>query len=374
MSAFWTLAALCVALLAALWWSLALKAGGSDAGLRRLISRLDLLLSLPDRGKTPEACCSAVLDAAVAALAAERGAVYVHDRARGALVPTALAGNGAEELKGKEIGIEEGLIGRAFTTRRLQRSGGAEALAVPLFTAGESVGVLALYGAADGRRRLAAGDERFLALLAREAALALRQLEAAEGQDEFTLEMLQVLARAAETKDQTLGDSERARALARRVAAALGLPAADVRRVEYAAMLHKVGKIGIDQALLSKPGKLTAAEYEQIKKYTTIGHEILSKSRALEPVARVVRHQQEWYNGKGYPDGLRGDDIPIGARIVAVVNAWEAMRADRPYRKALSREAAVAELKKGAGGQFDPAVVVAFLAGAEASASAPSAS
>ena len=181
-------------------------------------------------------------------------------------------------------------------------------------------------------------------------------------QEEFTLEMLQVLARAAETKDHTLGDSERARALARQVAVALGLSRDEVRRVEYAAMVHKVGKIGIDQALLSKPGKLTAAEYEQIKKYTTIGHEILSRSRALEPVARIVRHQQEWYNGKGYPDGLEGEAIPIGARIVAVVNAWEAMRTDRPYRKALPPETAFAELKKGAAAQFDPGVVEAFLA------------
>src|SRR5581483_3617819 len=123
-------------------------------------------------------------------------------------------------------------------------------------------------------------------------------------QDEFTMDMLAVLARAAETKDQTLGDSERSRDLARRVAQALGLPPGDIRRIEYAAMVHKVGKIGVDQALLSKPGKLSPAEYAKIQRYTTIGHEILSRSKALEPVARIVLHQQEWFNGKGYPDGL----------------------------------------------------------------------
>ena len=134
-----------------------------------------------------------------------------------------------------------------------------------------------------------------------------------------------------------------------------------VRYVEYAMMLHGVGKMGIDQAILSKPGKLTPEEFEQVKKHTTIGHRILARVKFLGPVAKMVLYHQEWFNGKGYPEGLKGEEIPLGSRIVAVVNAWEAMLSDRPYRKALTAAAATSELQKGAGAQFDPKVVDAFL-------------
>ncbi|MCX5789584.1 MAG: hypothetical protein NTX64_13930 [Elusimicrobia bacterium] len=189
--------------------------------------------------------------------------------------------------------------------------------------------------------------------------VAIRRLNA---QEAFYLEVLQVLARAIDAKD-TLGGgtSHRARLLARGLTAELGLSASSARHVEYAAMLHRIGRIGIDPSLLNKPGKLTAKEYEEIQKYTAIGHDILAQSKFLGPVARIILHQQEWFNGRGYPEGLKGDAIPIGSRVVGLINAWEAMRSERPYRKALTQPEAVAELRKGAGTQFDPAVVEAFL-------------
>lgn len=379
MTAFWLLAGLCAALLAALWWALArlealpqapsamLRASAAQPVLDgRLKERLDALLALEDRGQlaaglvTRESFCRAVLEAACAALKANGGELFVLEEGKGSLVPVATLG--AREPGAREVRPGEGPAGRAFKSGKLERSAGEGVpfVSVPLVALGDSVGVLALYRA-NGGPAVDSTDESFLTLLAREAALALHHLRLLETQESFSIEMLQVLARAAETKDQALGNSERSRLLARKAAEELGMTPLEVRHVEYAAMLHRVGKIGIDQTLLSKPGKLSPAEYDQIKKYTTIGHAILSQAKSLEPVARIVLHQQEWHNGKGYPDGLQGDAIPIGSRIVAVVNAWEAMLQDRPYRRALSREAACGELKKGAGAQFDPKVVEAFL-------------
>ncbi len=180
--------------------------------------------------------------------------------------------------------------------------------------------------------------------------------------EEFYLEMVKTLARAVDSKDSyTHEHSERASVKARRLAARLGVEEPAARYVEYAALLHDIGKIGIDEAILLKPGKLTPEEYEVMKKHPIIGHQILSPVKYLGPVAEMVLYHQEWYNGQGYPEGLSGDRIPIGARIVAVIDAWDAMTSDRPYRKALSRDIAISELKRGAGTQFDPMVVEAFL-------------
>jgi HD-GYP domain-containing protein (c-di-GMP phosphodiesterase class II) len=178
----------------------------------------------------------------------------------------------------------------------------------------------------------------------------------------FYLEMVQTLARAVDSKDAyTHEHSDRARVKARKVALEMSLPEQMVRYVEYAALLHDIGKIGIDEAILLKPGKLTPEEYEQMKKHPIIGHQILSPVKYLGPVAQMVLYHQEWYDGRGYPEGLKGEEIPLGSRIVAVLDAWDAMTSDRPYRKALGREVAVGELKKGAGTQFDPRVVDTFL-------------
>jgi len=174
--------------------------------------------------------------------------------------------------------------------------------------------------------------------------------------------MVQTLARVIDAKDSYTGDhAGRARQKARRLAEELRMPAQMIRYVEYAALLHDIGKIGIDGGILSKPGKLTTEEYDEIKKHPAIGYQILSPIHFLGPVAQMVLYHQEWFNGMGYPEGLKGEEIPLGARIVATIDAWDAMRSDRPYRKALGTDIAESELTKGAGRQFDPQVVQAFL-------------
>jgi HD-GYP domain-containing protein (c-di-GMP phosphodiesterase class II) len=149
--------------------------------------------------------------------------------------------------------------------------------------------------------------------------------------------------------------------LATRVARSLGLGGEALDEIARAAELHDIGKVGIPDAILNKPSGLTGAEWEFIHQHTILGERILHGAPALRPVARLVRASHERWDGSGYPDGLRGEEIPLGARIVAVCDAYEAMTANRTYRAAVSHEVACRELVRSAGTQFDPEVVDAFL-------------
>ncbi|MFA4992134.1 MAG: HD domain-containing phosphohydrolase [Candidatus Omnitrophota bacterium] len=134
----------------------------------------------------------------------------------------------------------------------------------------------------------------------------------------------------------------------------------DAEELKTALLLHDIGKIGVPDALLHKNGNLTPEEFEVMKQHPEIGERIVQPIEKLKKVGKIIRHHQERYDGRGYPDGLKGEDIPLEARIVAVVDAYHAMVSDRPYRKALSENTALKELKDNAGTQFDPRIVEAF--------------
>ena len=142
----------------------------------------------------------------------------------------------------------------------------------------------------------------------------------------------------------------------------LGLLPEDLEDLRQAAELHDMGKVAIPDAILDKPGPLDDAEWEFMRRHTIIGERILQAAPALERVATIVRSTHERMDGKGYPDQLAGEAIPLAARIVLVCDAFEAMTADRSYRKAMSAEVAIEELERCAGAQFDPRVVAAFRA------------
>jgi two-component system, cell cycle response regulator len=150
--------------------------------------------------------------------------------------------------------------------------------------------------------------------------------------------------------------------LAEAVARALALDAEQIDHVRHAAALHDVGKMAIPDAILDKPGALDEAEWEFIRRHTIIGERIVAAAPALRPVAALVRSSHERWDGAGYPDALVGEDIPLGARIVSVCDAFDAMVADRPYRTGMDAADALTELERCSGSQFDPAVVDAFVA------------
>lgn len=180
--------------------------------------------------------------------------------------------------------------------------------------------------------------------------------------EETRFEAVMALAQAIEAKDlYTRGHSERTANYALQIADKLGLSDEEKGHIKYAAVLHDIGKIGIKGAILNKPGSLSEAEYEEIKTHPQKGVDIIRPVRFLAPVIPLILYHQERWDGKGYPEGLAGDKIPIGSRIISVLDARDAMTSDRPYRKALSREEAIRELKRCSGTQFDPKVVEVFL-------------
>jgi response regulator RpfG family c-di-GMP phosphodiesterase len=173
------------------------------------------------------------------------------------------------------------------------------------------------------------------------------------------VQTIRALSEAVDAKDAyTRGHSERVGVYASKIAREMNFPKDVIERVYIAGLLHDVGKIGVRDAVITKPERLTPEEYLEIKAHPEIGFRILEPVEFLRDVAPCVRHHHEWYDGsdRGYPDRLRGDQIPLPSRIILVADTVEAMTSDRPYRKALSLEAVVSEIRKYTGSQFDPKV------------------
>jgi HD-GYP domain-containing protein (c-di-GMP phosphodiesterase class II) len=141
----------------------------------------------------------------------------------------------------------------------------------------------------------------------------------------------------------------------------MNLDAEEVERIAAAALLHDIGKVAVPDSILSKPGELNDEEWDVMRRHSVVGERILRAVPGLGPVARMVRHGHERFDGTGYPDGLRGEEIPLGSRIVLACDAYDAMTSPRPYRDALTHEQAVAELIAGTGTQFDARIVDALL-------------
>ncbi|HEU0012795.1 MAG TPA: HD domain-containing phosphohydrolase [Longimicrobium sp.] len=196
-----------------------------------------------------------------------------------------------------------------------------------------------------------------------QAGVALRNADLKRELQSAYVSTITMLADAVEAKDPyTHGHCEMASRYARLVAERLELADYDSALVCYAALLHDVGKIGVSDGVLHKPGPLLPEEMELMRAHVRVGHDLLCTIPALRAVADVVLHHHEWYDGAGYPDGLRGEQIPMPARIVAAVDAYCAMVTRRSYKEAYTREHARAELLRCAGTQFDPDVVQALLA------------
>ncbi len=176
------------------------------------------------------------------------------------------------------------------------------------------------------------------------------------------LDTIAALAAAIDAKDgNTNGHSERLSRYAVSIAGCLGLGESRIKVIDYAARLHDIGKIGVPDRILNKPGKLTPDEWAEMKAHSLRGAAIIEPLEFLKKVVPIVRHHHERFDGSGYPGRLKGKRIVLGARILAVADAFEAMTIDRPYQKARNTEEAKEELRKNKDSQFDPKVVDVFL-------------
>lgn len=172
---------------------------------------------------------------------------------------------------------------------------------------------------------------------------------------------LETLVDALDVREhETCAHSFRVRTYTMHLARLSGYPWSMQTALERAALLHDIGKIAISDAILLKPAKLTPEQFEEVKKHAVIGEQILSHIEFLRPAAKIVRHHHERFDGKGYPDGLAGDRIPLGARLFTVADTLDAMLSDRCYRKAPGYQAALEEIRRCSGTQFDPRIVELF--------------
>ncbi|MDO8736190.1 MAG: GAF domain-containing protein [Thermoleophilia bacterium] len=232
-------------------------------------------------------------------------------------------------------------------------------VALPLLAKGESIGVICIYFAEP--RELKENEMNLLTTASNEAAIAIENSRMYENLQDAFVGTIRSLAETIDAKDTyTRGHSEKVSLYSEAIARGLGLQGAELQTIRYAGYLHDVGKIGIPDAILSKPGKLTVEEFNIIKKHPVLSEKILTPVNFPFPVQSIVRHHHERYDGNGYPDGLGGEENPLGARILFVADAYEAMTSDRPYRKALSTQMALGELERNTGTQFDPRVVEVF--------------
>ncbi|MDA3937288.1 MAG: HD domain-containing protein [Actinomycetota bacterium] len=240
-------------------------------------------------------------------------------------------------------------------------TGALAALCVPLMSSEGTIGSITV-GSKDAEFRFNSDDVRLLSTIANHMTIAIGNIELFISLQEAYLATVRSLAAAVDAKDPfTRGHSDRVAQFATLIAEHMGLSHDQRIALEMAAYLHDIGKIGIKEEILLKPGRLTDDEMGQMRHHPLIGANILKPVAFPWPITPVVRHHHEHYNGAGYPAGLQGEEIPLLARILTAADAFEAMIADRPYRKGRTEGEAVEELERCAGTHFDPRVVEVFV-------------
>ncbi|MDD5258586.1 MAG: HD domain-containing protein [bacterium] len=248
-----------------------------------------------------------------------------------------------------------------YTILRTELDSLQAVIAIPILVKDMLKGIL-LLGEKLSEEPYSKEDINMLTTLADEASIAIDNAQLYEEQKRTYLETVQALAQAIEASDEyTRGHSDRVTKFAIQIARQLQLGRTFIDTLKIACILHDVGKIGIIKEVLNKPGKLNDAEFDIIKMHPVLGEQIIAPVAFLAPIKPIVRHHHERFDGRGYPDGLKGEIIPYLSRIIAVADTYDAMTSERPYRPALSTEIALAEIRKCSGTQFDPEVVKAFL-------------
>jgi HD-GYP domain-containing protein (c-di-GMP phosphodiesterase class II) len=233
--------------------------------------------------------------------------------------------------------------------------GCAQVIHQALLSKGRVVGTIAAGGKGGADPMVSSYDTRLLDASAGFVGTFIENVQLYDEQNQMFLGTVQALTAAIDAKDRyTRGHSERVAHMSGQIAALAGLPPPQCERIRIAGLVHDVGKIGVPEAVLTKQGRLTDEEFAHIKKHPETGYRILQAVPMLGDVLPGVLHHHERYDGKGYPHGLEGSDIPLMARIISVADTFDAMSSDRSYRKRLAREAVLAEIVRSAGTQLDP--------------------
>jgi HD-GYP domain-containing protein (c-di-GMP phosphodiesterase class II) len=319
------------------------------------------------------------IDAATSLLDAEAGSLLLIDQETGELFFEIALGEKGQELREIRLKKGEGIAGWVIETgkpliihnvqsdHRFYRPADKRStfttrdmICVPLKSKEKVIGVLQVIN--KKHDFFDEEDKDILAALATQVAIAIENANLYQELKEAFYCTAMALSEAIEKRDPyTGGHTKRVMDYSIGIGKAMGLSKKELENLELAAILHDVGKIGVKDDILLKRGKLSSAELEEMIRHTKDGAEILNHLRHLRDVALGVKGHHERFDGKGYPDSLSGEEIPLIARIIAVADSFDAMTSDRPYRKAIEFERAFEELKNNMGTQFDRKVVEAFI-------------
>lgn len=279
------------------------------------------------------------------------------------------------EYAARPIEIGDGIAGKVFakceplmindlpsdTPQDPSAPSGRSSLCVPLIVKEHAIGVLSVSEKLSGEI-FDDNDLSLLVTLASQISIALHNAKLYEDLEASYLSAVRALANSLDAKDAyTRGHSERVAAFSVEIGRRMRLDPDTIKNLQIGALLHDIGKIGISENIINKPARLTAEEYELIKTHPVRGANIIEPASFLKEKVPLIKHHHERFDGKGYPDGLGGDAIPLLARIVCVADSWDAMTSKRAYRNVVPKEQAVQELLKCAGTQFDPKIVSAFM-------------
>ncbi len=234
-------------------------------------------------------------------------------------------------------------------------------MGLKIATAKHLVGGLVLYF--DDPSAATSGHQtRILQTMLEQTAIACENSKLHQAMSEMIVDVVASMALAIESRDPyTGGHTVRVTGYSVMLAEAMGVDARSLMLLRLGGLLHDIGKVAVPDAILRKPAKLSVEEYEMMKSHATVGHAIVSSIPQMACTCDIIRHHHERWDGKGYPDGLAGDRIPLLARIVAIADAFDAMTSDRPYRTGMPLDAALSEIEKCAGTQFDPKLAALFV-------------
>lgn len=262
-----------------------------------------------------------------------------------------------ESIISNDALVDERFIhSRSLVDRRVR-----SAMCAPLVNRGKVLGIIYL-DSVDKANLYTKDDLSLLSAMALKAGIALDNAQLYDDMRSQFFNTVETLVRAIQARDHyTSGHSARVSRYALLIAERLGLSTKEKHHLYLTSMLHDIGKIGLPDKLLNRPGKLTEEEIRTVRDHVKVGASMLKALGEMHPIVPLILHHHEAYDGSGYPDGLEGDQIPLISRIVAVADTFDAMTSDRPYRKARSRAEAIAELKRCAGKNFDPKVVNVLL-------------
>ncbi|MFO7734665.1 MAG: GAF domain-containing protein [bacterium] len=307
---------------------------------------------------------------------ADKFAFIIYDEKKRELIVKSVLGHDNRIVDRFALKPCQGITGAAFSEKQeilvpdvkkdhrfipgQMREAGSE-IAIPLLIKDKPVGVIDIVS--ENRNAFDNIERKFLRTLSSFASIAIGNSKLFEENERAFFETTKLLAEALDARDNyTRGHSERVTYYTGKILDEMHLPENEKEEIYYSAVLHDIGKIGITDTILNKKGYLTSSEFAVIRSHVTVGEKILADSRSMRKISKAVKHHHERWDGKGYPDGLKKEDIPVSARVIAVADAYDAMTSNRPYRAPLSEKEALLEIDQNRGTQFDSLVVDAFFA------------